>query len=377
MDTSADIGNRSFITKAYIKDIEDLIPNISDFSLKRDVVDSILTRGWTAKPKKVEGKFVLVNMLNQDFANKSIIVIGDTINGRIPIRTEDGNEVLIRHKNLAHPTSYAAKHTKTGKEAKIYLEQVASESGRISSEDVKKINTSSPCSCGSCAHACWIEPGIYTPRQILDMIERGILDPSNIVLDFYSTPGRQGVGILRPRTVEELGLSLAPFTPIPGIPCIHLGQKGCVLNRDEMPTNCKAFHCDEQLNVSINKHSSAYELWDTPEGRQVVAWFQSQILARDPSAPTTEEYYIMQTFLTKKYSIFGFAHKLGCVKIPDMIKMARDIIKEMMLFPEPEIIDIIKMQLEIRLKYANNIEKILLSNLQNSLLELEVFMAKK
>jgi hypothetical protein len=48
-----------------------------------------------------------------------------------------------------------------------------------------------------------------------------------------------------------------------------------------------------------------------------------------------------------------------------------------MLFPEPEIIDIIKMQLEIRLKYANNIEKILLSNLQNSLLELEVFMAKK
>jgi hypothetical protein len=334
-------------------------------------------RGWTAKAKPIKGEFVLVNMLKREFANKSIIVIGDTINGRIPVKTEDGNEVLIRPKNLARPNSEAARIPKTAEEAKKYQEEVASESGRISAEDVNKIDTSPPCGCGSCASACWIQPGIYTPRQILDMIARGVLDPSNIVLDFYNTPGRPSVGILRPRTVEESGLSLAAFTPTPGIPCIHLGPKGCVLYRDEMPTNCKALYCDKSHHVSVDKHSSAYKLWDNPEGRQAVAWFQRQILTRDPSAPITEEYYMRQTIVTAMNPNLAFAHELGCARLPAMIEMATERMKAMMLSPDPEIIEIIKIQLETRLKYADDMEKSLMSILLKSLTTLTTYMARK
>jgi len=334
-------------------------------------------RGWTAKPKKLDGSFVLVNMQNQSYACKSIIVIGDIRNGRVPVRTEEGDEVMIRPRNLARPNSDAARRPKTAEEAKRYHDQVASESGRISAKDVTRIESSPPCGCGSCASACWIQPGIYTPRQILDMIERGVLDPSNIVLDFYSTPGRPSVGILRPRKIEEPGLSLSAFTPIPGIPCIHLGPKGCVLYRDEMPTNCKALHCDKSHHVSVDKHSSAYQLWDNPEGRQAVAWFQRQILARDPSASTTEEYYIRQTILAAMNPNLGFAHELGCARTTAMIEMATERMKAMISSPDPEIIGIIKRQVETRLKYADDMERPLLSLLLKSLTAVEGFMARK
>ncbi len=370
-------GSKSHILKACHggNDIEDLISKTCCLDLE----SGVKPRGYTAEPKKFDGQYVLVNLQNESFAGKSIIVIGDICNDRVPVRTEDEIEIKVRPRNLARPKSYAALHSKTGEEAKRYLEQVASESGRISAEDVKKINTSSPCGCGSCAGACWVQPGMYTPRQILDMIERGVLELNNIVLDFYSAPDRPGpsVGILRPRKVEEPGLSLSAFTPIPGIPCIHLGPKGCVLPRDEMPTNCKALHCDESKHVSVDKHSSAFKLWDNPEGRQAVAWFQRQILARDPSAPTTEEYYIRQTVLAAMNPHLAFAHELGCAQTTVMIKMAMDRLKEMILSPDPEIIGIIKRQLETRLKYADEMEKALLSLLQKSLTTLEVFMTRK
>ncbi len=368
-------GSKSHILKACHggDDIEDLISKTCSLDLESDVKP----RGWTAKPKKLDGKFVLANMQNQSFACKAIIVIGGIENGRIPVRTEEGIEVKIRPRNLARPNSEAARIPKTAEEAKRYQEQVASESGRISAEDVHKIDTSPPCGCGSCASACWIQPGIYTPRQILDMISRGVLDTSNIVLDFYNTPGRPSVGILRPRKVEESGLSLAAFTPTPGIPCIHLGPKGCVLYRDEMPTNCKALHCDKSHHVSVDKHSSAYKLWDNPEGRQAVAWFQRQILARDPSAPITEEYYMRQTILAAMNPNLGFAHELGCVKTITMIEMATERMNAMISSPEPEIIGIIKRQVDIRLKYAEDMERSLLSLLLKSLTAVEVFMARK
>jgi hypothetical protein len=334
-------------------------------------------RGWTAKPKQFDGNYVLVNMQNQSFAGKSVVVIGTLENDRVPVRTADGVEVKIRPRNLARPNSDAARNPKTAEEAKRYQKQVATERGRISDEDVMKIDTSSPCGCRSCAGACWVQPGMYTPAQILDMIERGVLDTSKIVLDFYSTIDRPGVGILRPRKVEELGTALAEFTPIPGRPCINLGPRGCVLSRDEMPTNCKALHCDKSHHVSLDKHSSAYQLWDTPEGRQAVAWFQRQIRARDPRAPTTEEFYLRQTIVTALDPKLALAHQLGCAHTINMIELATQRMKTMISSPDPEIINIIKRQIEIRLKYVADMERSLLTSLLKSLTAIEAVMARK
>jgi hypothetical protein len=361
-------------------DIEDLILRTCDLDPESDIEDlKANPRGWTAKPRKWQGRFVLVNMLNETYSGKSVEVIGALEGDRLPVRIEEGIEVRIRPKNLALPNSDAARCPRTAEEAKLHQEQVDSDSGRISTEDLKKINSSPACGCRSCAGACWIQPGIYTPRQILDMIERGVLDPSNIVLDFYSTLERPGpgVGILRPRKVEELGLSLSAFTPIPGIPCINLGPKGCVLSRDEMPTNCKALHCDKSVHVSMDKHTSAYKHWDNPEGRQVVAWFQRLIRARDPTAPITEEYFMRQTFMAAMNPNQGFAHQLGCAHTINMIELATQRMNAMISSPDPEIIDIIKRQIETRLKYVSDMERSLLSLLLKSLTAIEVFMARK
>lgn len=335
-------------------------------------------RGWTAKAKPIKGEYVLVNMQNPSFAGETVKVIGALENGRIPVITDEKIQVRIRPKNLARPDSEAALGPiKTAEEAKRYLDQVDSEMGRISPEDVNKIKTSPSCGCGSCARACWIQPGMYGPSQVLDMKARGVFDPDTVVLDFYNSGERPNVGILRPRTVEESGSSLAPFTPTPGTPCVHLGPKGCTLPSDLMPINCRALHCDKTYHVHLDKHTSAYALWETPEGRQAVAWFQKQIQAKNPSAPTTEEHYLKLTIMSAMNPKLGFAHELGCARTPVMIEKATERMKVMMLSPDPEIIEIIKKQLMQRLKYADDMEKSLLTLLFKSLTALEVCMARK
>jgi len=342
-------------------------------------IEDLVPRGWNAKPQPFTGTYVLVNMLNPNYTGKTVTVIGPYKDGRVPVSTPEGEEIRVRPRNLALPNSDAARCPRTAEEAKLHQEQVDSDSGRISTEDLKKINSSPACGCRSCAGACWIQPGIYTPRQILDMIERGVLDPNNIVLDFYSTLERPGpgIGILRPRKVEELGLSLSAFTPIPGIPCVNLGPKGCVLSRDEMPTNCKALHCDKSVHVSMDKHTSAYKHWDNPEGRQVVAWFQRLIRTRDPTAPITEEYFMRQTLLAAMNPNQAFEHELGCAHTINMIELATQRMSDMISSPDPEIIDIIKRQIETRLKYVADMERSLLSLLLKSLTAIEVCMARK
>ena len=335
-------------------------------------------RGWTAKAKPTKGEFVLVNMQNPSFAGKAVKVIGALEDGRIPVITEEETQVRIRPKNLARKDSEAAiGPLKTADEAKRYLDQVESEMGRISPEDVNKIRTSPSCDCRSCARACWIQPGMYGPSQVLDMKARGVFDPDTVVLDFYNSGDRPNVGILRPRTVEESGSSLAAFTPTPGTPCVHLGPEGCTLPRDHMPINCRALHCDKTYQVPLDKHTSAYALWETPEGRQAVSLFQEQIRSKNPSAPTTEEHYLRLTIMTAMNPKLGFVHELGCARTPVMIEMATERMKAMMLSPDPEIIEIIKIQLETRLKYADDMEKSLMSILLKSLTTLTTYMARK
>jgi len=336
-----------------------------------------LARGWTAKPQPITGQRVLVNMLNPNYAGQTVTVIGPYKDGRVPVSTPEGEEIRVRPRNLALSNSEAALHPRTPQEAERYLQLVASENGRIPAADVQKLGASPPCEYGGCARACWAQPGMFAPAQVKDMIDRGVFDPNGAVLDFFSDMERPSVGIVRPRTVEERGASLSAFKPTPGIPCANLGPNGCVLPRDHMPINCISLHCNKEHHVPLDKHSAAYSLWDTPEGREVVDWFQRQIRARDPQAPTTEVYFLQQTLITALDENLRFAHEIGCARLPAMIELVTARMKTMVSAPDPEILSIIERELATRLKYANEMECSLLGILQKSMNVLKKLLARK
>ena len=58
-----------------------------------------------------------------------------------------------------------------------------------------------------------------------------------------------------------------------------------------LPKNCYALHCNLDLHVQFDKHSSAYEVWDTPVGRSVIERFKKMILKSDPTIRVDPEFY--------------------------------------------------------------------------------------
>jgi hypothetical protein len=368
-----------------IRDIEDIEDN-------KVPCKDIQPRGWTAKHEKITGKsFVLVNMFDESLSGVVVKAVGEanSMSGRVPVRTPQGKEILVRSRNLAIQGSAASTSRMSSEEARTYQLWVDSENSRISKENVDKIASSPQCGGGKCAGACFRDPGMEAPCHVRDMISRGVFDPTNYVLDFYQEPGkpsesselsvriRPSVAIIRPRKDSENGASLAPYSPKTGAPCVFLGPHGCTRRRSEMPPNCRALHCDKRYHVPLSKHDAAYELWDNQDGREIVAWFQKQIQAKDPTAPTAEDFYWMMSIETARSQNKMFAHELSCARVTEMIPMITERLTSMLQSPDPEILDIIKKQLQFSLRYADDLERELLETLDKSLTIFEKVMARK
>jgi hypothetical protein len=178
------------------------------------------------------------------------------------------------------------------------------EGGHLSIEDVWKIQNSPSCGCKSCASACGNEPGMYGACQIDELMENGTFERENMkkdcVIDHYNHPHdfkKPSVTIMRPRKQGEKW-GVAPFTPVRG-GCVHLGKHGCKLPTEmtemkgmgRVPKNCYALHCNPDLHVQFDKHSSAYEVWDTPVGHRVIERFKKMILKSDPTTRVDPEFY--------------------------------------------------------------------------------------
>lgn len=178
------------------------------------------------------------------------------------------------------------------------------EGGHLSIEDVWKMQNSPSCGCKSCASACGNEPGMYSAYQIDELMENGTFESESMkkdcVMDHYNHPHdfkKPSVTIMRPRKQGEKW-GVAPFTPVRG-GCVHLGKHGCKLPKEmtemkgmgRVPKNCYALHCNPDLHVQFDKHSSAYEVWDTPVGRSVIERFKKMILESDPTTRVDPEFY--------------------------------------------------------------------------------------
>jgi hypothetical protein len=333
-------------------------------------------RGWTAVQKPITGKIWIVDLTNQEYNHKQGEICGpyDKKKGRYPVRIssqdeEEGNVVMIRPKCIALQGSLAAvARPKTTAEVNQHWNKVETEGGRLSEADAERIKNSPPCSGAKCAGACWRRPGIHGPVHIEDMMNKGVFDFGNHVLDFFEMPGKQPYPNIRPRTVEEDGCALASLSPLSGVPCIYLGKDGCTLPRDLMPVNCKGVSCDDDYNVDVSTHSTnAANIWLTPEGEQVVRRFQQEILRRNPRAPITQDYYHFHAIRLALEPNLQFEHMMTCSRLTDMITMATEKMMQMRLSPDPQILHIILEQMRRREPYLSGMERELLAMLKKGM----------
>jgi hypothetical protein len=204
--------------------------------------------------------------------------------------------------------------------------------------------------------------------QIEDMRDKGFFDPNDHVLNLFEMPGKQSYLHIRPRTVVEKGCALASLSPLAGVPCVYLGEYGCTLPRDFMPINCKAVSCDDDYNVDVSTHSTnAANMWLTPQGEQVVRWFQQEITRKKPGAPTTPDYYHLQAIRLALEPNLLFEHMMTCSPLTEMITMATEKMMQMRLSPDPQILRIILEQMRRREPYLSGMERELLAMLKKGM----------
>ena len=224
---------------------------------------------------------------------------------RVVLSADATEDVWLREANLhAEDADDPQAATKLADARRKHV--ALTEGGYLSIEDAWKIQNSPSCGCKSCASACKEdnEPGMYGAHQIDELMRNGTFESENMkedcVMDHYNHPHdfkKPSVTIIRPRKKGEKW-GVAPFTPVRG-GCVHLGKHGCKLPKEmtemkgmgRVPKNCYALHCNPDLHVQFDKHSSAYEVWDTPVGRSVIERFKKMILKSDPTIRVDPEFY--------------------------------------------------------------------------------------
>ncbi len=106
-------------------------------------------------------------------------------------------------------------------------------------EDLIRERDYAPCGCPDCCTTCYGTPGAYDPEHIERLLQNGHtmdeLMPN--MVQHYSFSGGYAVLMLRPRTDVESPGSQVPILTIAG-KCVHLGDEGCTLKREDMPIVC-------------------------------------------------------------------------------------------------------------------------------------------
>ena len=97
--------------------------------------------------------------------------------------------------------------------------------------------------------------------------------------------GYYPVLMLRPRTDVETPGSQVPICTLPG-KCVHLGEEGCTLKREDMPIVCISSYCcsggPDADKEQIHK-GHLRDLWTSQTGQKIMALFEAASARENPS----------------------------------------------------------------------------------------------
>ncbi len=156
-------------------------------------------------------------------------------------------------------------------------------------EDLIRKMDYAPCGCPDCCTTCYGTPGAYDPEHIERLLQNGHtmdeLMPN--MAQHYSISGSYPVLMLRPRTDMESPGSQVPMLTIAG-KCVHLGDEGCTLKREDMPIVCISSYCCSDVDgspgagkVQINK-GHLRDLWTSHTGQKIMALFEEASARENP-----------------------------------------------------------------------------------------------